>query len=260
MTSQRAVSVRPAVFVITALAAAVAWLVASFINQALTAVESGPVIAGLKPLIPATGPSGIAEVPAPWPFLVPLAAALALGSLLLALLPAVLRQVPREKPPAVFLVRWACVVASAALLGVLLVLGGIVAGWPPARWSFIFSGVQPQVGAGAYWGLVWGWLPAMIGVLVNRRPFEPATEPPLRRIPAGRGTRAALRVLPVLGFAVVPVAAISLAAAAPRGAAPAVSEPPPHTKALRAPERLGCRRGGSPRLGASRWWALVLTG
>lgn len=231
MTSQRAVSVRPAVFVITALAAAVAWLVASFINQALTAVESGPVLAGVKPLIPATGPFSTASWPAPWPVLIPLAGALMLGSLLLAALPAVLRPAPRSNGLTVFLLVWACVVAAAAVVGGLLVLGGIVADWPPARWAFLFRDVQPQVGSGAYWGLVWGWIPAVVGILTGRRPAESATAPSPRRIPAGRGTTAILRLGPVLGFAVVLVAAISLASTAHRDAAPAqtpvASEPAP---------------------------------
>lgn len=246
MTPQRPVSVRPAVALWAAVTAAGVWLVATLINQWIAAPGTGPVIIGLKPLIPATGPSGLAGIPAPWPFLVPLAAALALGSLLLALLPAVLGQVPRPKPLALFLAGWACVVAAAALLGALLALGAIVAGWPPARWSFIFSGVQPQVGAGAYWGLVWGWIPAAVAVLVNRHSTEAATAPSRRKSPAWRGTRAIVDILPALGFAVVLVAAISLAAAAPRATTPVASEPPPAPKHFGHPDVSAAVEEGAP--------------
>lgn len=221
MTPPRPASARPTVSVIAALAVAVAWLVTTFINYLVATVGTGPVIAGLQPLLPDTGPSWVTESAAPWQFLVPLAAALAVGAIVLACVPVALRAVARPGRVPVFLVVWACVVVASAVLGALWAIGGVVVDWPVGRLAFLVRGVQPEVGAGAYWGLVWGWAPAWIAASAGRWTSR-------NRSGTGRAT-AVVRLLPAVGFAVVLIAALPLASDANREPAPQprATEPEP---------------------------------
>ncbi|WP_372697570.1 DUF4232 domain-containing protein [Arthrobacter sp. JSM 101049] len=80
------------------------------------------------------------------------------------------------------------------------------------RLVFLVRGVQPEVGAGAYWGLVWGWAPAWIAASAGCWSSR-------NRSGTGRATTV-VRLLPAVGFAVVLVAAMPLASEANRNAAP----------------------------------------
>lgn len=222
MTPPRPVSAHPAVAAFAALAVALTWLLSTLINQVMADIGTGSIVAGLGTLLPGTGPSWVGASEAPWQYLVPAAAALALGAILWGCLETVLGWLHGVGRAPTFLVVWACAVAAAALLGGLLVVGGIVVDWPPARWAFLFRDVQPQVGAGAYWALVWGWVPAWVGVFVERRH-------PARRPSGATWSTGVLHLLPAVVFAVVLVATIPLATEANRGAVPVpvASEPAP---------------------------------
>lgn len=227
MTPPRPASTRLPVAFVAGLAGGAAWLATAFINHLVATVGTGPVTAGLAPLLPATGPSWIAASATPWQFLIPLAAGLALGAIVFAAVPAALRAVARPGRAPVFLVIWACVVAASAVLGLVWAVGGIVVDWPPARLSFLVRGVQPEVGAGASWGLAWGWAPAWIAAAVGRRSERTRT--------GNRRTARIMRLLPAVGFAVVLVAALPLASDANRAPAPQ----PPAAEQAPAPVPIG---------------------
>lgn len=167
-----------------------------------------------------------------------------LGSILWALLSAASRWAPAGERDPVFCGIWACTVAAGALLAGVWALGGIAADWPPARAAFLVREVQPLVGSGAYWGLLWGWIPAWIGVSVA--PGRIGS--PTRSGSPARGTAPVLRLLPAVLFAVVLVAAMPLASEANRNAAPvpAATEPVPAPVPIGQPDASSATEPGAP--------------
>ncbi|WP_417234794.1 DUF4232 domain-containing protein [Arthrobacter sp.] len=228
MTSPRPAITRPTIGLVAALATVAAWLATSAINHLAATVGAGPRTAAVLPLLPATGPSWIAASATPWQFLVPLVAALALGTIVLGCVPAALAAIARTGRTPVFWTVWACLVAASAGLGLLWAVGGIIADWPPARLVFLLRDVQPAVGAGAYWGLAWGWAPAWVAAAVGRGMH--------RRRTVSRRAVAVLRLLPAVGCAALLLAALPLASEANRAVTP---QPPPTAEPAPAPVPIG---------------------
>ncbi|MBT2514875.1 DUF4232 domain-containing protein [Arthrobacter sp. ISL-30] len=103
--------------------------------------------------------------------------------------------------------------------GVLWSLGSILADWPPSRLAAILNGVDQSIPSSAYWGIVWGRVPAMAGVLAMR--LKTGTKPPSRRPRAfWLGLVAACAALLVIS---VPLTDEAARAARAPGAAPAPS-------------------------------------
>ena len=97
------------------------------------------------------------------------------------------------------------VIPASFATSVLWAVGMVVAAWPPSRIAFLFRNVENILLSAGYWGIVWGWMSALVAVLVLRR--QPRTEPALPTVrPRGR----------ILGIGVVAILAAGLVAAAPR--------------------------------------------
>ncbi|MFB9796560.1 DUF4232 domain-containing protein [Arthrobacter citreus] len=61
-----------------------------------------------------------------------------------------------------FLAVWACLILASVAGSAVLGAGVVVAEWPPARKIYIFDSVMPLLFSGAYWGVIWGWAPALL--------------------------------------------------------------------------------------------------
>lgn len=158
------------------LAAAALWLVSAGAYGALSWNSLGPhqVVAHLAP---ETIPGVVWQWPLPWLVLAPLVSTLVVfvGYALLATLLA---------PPAAsrrsrFVALWFAAVAVGFVATVPWVIALIIAEYPPARAAFVFNPAADWMRLSAYWGLVWGWLPALIGA--RRRRQAPSGESTRRR-------------------------------------------------------------------------------
>jgi hypothetical protein len=90
--------------------------------------------------------------------------AVAVAAFAALLMPAVRRSGTEGTVPrgTAFLAAWACLVLASVAGSAVLGAGLVVAEWPPSRKIYIFDSVMPLLFSGAYWGVIWGWVPALL--------------------------------------------------------------------------------------------------
>ncbi|WP_186467077.1 DUF4232 domain-containing protein [Arthrobacter sp. UKPF54-2] len=173
----------------------------------------------------------------PWPLAIPVLSVLTLLGVLLLLLRFAVPRATADRPGAQpgsradLMSVWLCVVLASFLTSALWSAGSILAQWPPPRAAMLFDAAGTALLSAGYWGIVWGWVPAVAWVRVARRaPHGQGTVPDAvpRRLPAGAPV-AATAVVAMLLVAAAPLSgsatrAASLAQARP---APAPSPTPP---------------------------------
>ncbi|MCQ1986047.1 DUF4232 domain-containing protein [Arthrobacter sp. zg-Y844] len=147
--------------------------------------------------------------------------ALAVAAAALALLPAPGRTgaTPRHTT---FLAAWMAIALAAVAGSAVLGTGLVLADWPMARKAWVFDLISPVLLTGAYWGVVWGWLPALLA----SRTHDDDALPPERRMAPQRGWALGAFVL----FSAAVLVALPLTA---RGDP---SQPSPEPVATPAPE------------------------
>lgn len=106
----------------------------------------------------------------PWPILLAVFSVLALMAFTLLLLRgAGIRAGKRAgDQPIGFLAAWMSIVLAGFAAAAFASLGYVIASWPPARLAWLLDGVQPALLAAGYWGIIWGWMPALAGTLVMK--------------------------------------------------------------------------------------------
>ncbi|MCU1446139.1 hypothetical protein [Cryobacterium sp.] len=111
-------------------------------------------------------PAGVWNLPGPWVALVAVVSTVAvfLVHLLLADLVGRGSSGPRIT---LFFALWFAAVATAVLASAPFALSAIVTEFPPARAAFILDPAGSVMLQSGYWGLLWGWIPAL---LASRRP------------------------------------------------------------------------------------------
>jgi hypothetical protein len=185
-----------------AILAAVLWLGSALAFRALSEINPGPH-QFIEHLVPETVPYGVWQWALPWIVLAPL---LSMGVLAIAYLLVARVALGVEARGARFVTLWFAAVVAGTVATVPWAIGITIATYPPARPAFLFNGVGEYLVQSAYWGLVWGWLPALAAVQRARD--------------ATRSRRAAAPLVGAL------VAAIVLAAAPFALAVPAGSDEP----------------------------------
>lgn len=142
-----------------ALLAATLWLVSGGIEW-LSRQRSGFVLEVLDLLAPETVPMGHLVAPAPWPRVLAGLSALAVAGAYAAAL-ALVRVRRREAPTVTTLAAyWMCAVVAGAVAAavpfVITVVGALADGRLPSGLAGTY------LVTGAHWGLLWGWLPALL--------------------------------------------------------------------------------------------------
>ncbi|MEV7649402.1 DUF4232 domain-containing protein [Arthrobacter sp. NPDC089319] len=253
-TSRRPASSRRRAALVLAVASSAVWLLTSGVF-ALLAASGRPLTMSVVGLVfPATLPAWLASSVAPWPLAAVLVAALAVGGATFALAPlataaadGATTAATRLRRGTLTLALWFIVILAAAATGGLVALGGIAADWPPARLLQLASPVVPAVSTAAYWGLAWGWLPAVLAArpLLRQAASSDLVDSATRSEP---GFPSWLRPVPAVLFAVLLIAAFPLAQNANQAAAPAppAAEPLPEPVIYGSPLVSAAVESGAP--------------
>lgn len=147
-----------------ALLAALLWLLSAGLEW-LSHGTTNRVLQVLDLLAPETVPLDHLSAPAPWGLVVGASWALAVLGAYAALL-AVVRTRRREAPPATtFAAYWMCAVVAAAGVAAVpvvdVVVRALAAGDAPSGLGGLY------LVTAAHWGLVWGWAPALLALLLD---------------------------------------------------------------------------------------------
>ncbi|MDQ0094317.1 DUF4232 domain-containing protein [Paeniglutamicibacter psychrophenolicus] len=118
----------------------------------------------------------------PWPILLSLFSVLALMAFTLLLLRGAGMRAGKQagNHPIGFLSMWMSIVLAGFATAAFASLGDVIASWPPARLAWLLDGVQPALLAAGYWGIIWGWLPALAGTLAMKS-AKPIPDPKTAR-------------------------------------------------------------------------------
>lgn len=152
-------------------AVVVLWLISGWAYELLLTAGSGIPLGLAAVLAPDTMPVRIhSMLDGPGKVLVAALSALPVAALTLAFLPGT----TTGKPPrgTLFLASWMSVVLAAVAGSGVLATAGILAAWPLGRLQWIFDMLAPSLLTGAYWGVSWGWMPALLAVYLRRRPED----------------------------------------------------------------------------------------
>lgn len=219
----------------TALVAGCGWLLGGALYASLTWFNILPATFA-RLLVPETVAATAWRSVLPWPVLIPALSTLTLTGLTMLLLRLALPNVAVAAAPAparagktastpAFMTVWLCVVLASFATSVLWSAGGILAEWPPMRAAMLFSSVETALLSAGYWGIVWGWVPAVAWTLMaRRRAGAIRTE---RAGHAGRRSAATVLAGATAACAVLLVAAAPLSGAATRAASTAQARPAP---------------------------------
>ncbi|WP_342024951.1 DUF4232 domain-containing protein [Arthrobacter citreus] len=156
-------SLRPLLLPITV---AVLWLMTALAGHLLLTTgqpSAGPALSTL--LFPNTLPDRMSYLLDGPGFAVAAGiSAVAVAAFAALLMPAVRRSGTEGTVPrgTAFLAAWACLVLASVAGSAVLGAGLVVAEWPPSRKIYIFDSVMPLLFSGAYWGVIWGWVPALL--------------------------------------------------------------------------------------------------
>jgi hypothetical protein len=191
-----------------ALLAAGLWLCSTLAFRALSGINPGPH-QFVEHVTPETVSPIVWAWAAPWIFLAPTLSMLVLP-LAYVLVGRVSFGVAARGPR--FIVLWSAAVVAGTVASIPWAIGITIATFPPARPAFLFNAVDDLVLKSAYWGLVWGWLPALAAL---RRAKD-----------ATRARRTTIALIAALVVA-LPVASAPFALAVPADSDEKVAVPEP---------------------------------
>lgn len=152
-----------------ALVAALLWLASGAISSALS--WNGVLGGSIGGILPATQPLYIWAQPQPWP----VASAIFGGVAVAVTHRAITRISAAEDRRRLVVVVWFAAIAAGGLVGLAADIAIIFSSLPPARAQMLLNGLGTSASVGAYWGLVQGWIPA---VLVSRFGTADVSETP----------------------------------------------------------------------------------
>jgi hypothetical protein len=150
------------------------------------AASSTRWLSAIELILPPTVPVGTWLQITPWNILLPCLGALLFAGLLALGLIGMLAWGPwRAAPRGVgFLCIWLSAVIAAYLVAAVWAFGATIANAAPTGLEWAFRSAQPDLLASASFGVVWGWLPALVAVLVagRRVPDAPGDAQPRRPV------------------------------------------------------------------------------
>lgn len=204
---------------------ALLWLISGWGYAALLASGNSGIPMGLAAVVsPDTMPVRIRSMlDGPGLVLVAGLSALPVAALALALLPGA--KTGRQPRGTLFLASWMSMVLAAVAGSAVLAVGGILAMLPFAQVQWTFDMLAPALLTGAYWGVSWGWLPALLAVFL-RASADDGGRSPAEQPSSGRQRTGALGASVLFSAALL--VALPLAADYP--------QPAPVSEAVLTPE------------------------
>ncbi|HLS72192.1 MAG TPA: hypothetical protein VK046_00350 [Actinomycetaceae bacterium] len=149
---------------VPALVAGGLWLVSAWVEWLTDGSTARPARV-LDLLAPETVPVGHLTAPAPWNLVLPLLWVLAVVGAHAGLLAAVRVRRGAAPPLTAFVAYWMCAVVAGAVVAAVPVAAGIVTG---VLQQELPTGLpRAYLATAAHWGLVWGWLAAMVAVALD---------------------------------------------------------------------------------------------
>jgi len=176
---------RPA---LVAIAAALLWLVSGAVAVAVTWTGALPGSAGA--VLPATLPFSPGVRPWAWGIATTLLAAGVVALVVRLVVPLADRTADRTLR---FAVAWFALVVAGGAAGLALDLATIVGAFPAPRLRMLLDGLGTDATVGAWWGVVQGWLPALL--VARRAPAGTRPEPATQRADARRRARPRRRLV-----------------------------------------------------------------
>ena len=169
---------------VTTVVASILWFASGALYGLLTWFNILPMSPVL--VLPETIAASTWQAVAPWNGVLPALGVLAFGAIF-ALLVLVLRRPGRST----FVPVWFAAIGASFLTTLFFAVGQTVANWPPMRAAMVLQYVTDAVPDGGYWGIVWGWVPATVAVVLARRVVSPVAGGPDAAAPAQRSASAA---------------------------------------------------------------------
>lgn len=155
------------------------WLLSGVLNGLILTSQTRIPAQFTRLLLPETIALRTWQSAQPWPILLALFSVLTLMAFTFLLLRTASNRSGKEstRTPG-FLATWMCIILAAFGTAAFASLGFVFASWPPARLAWLLDGIQPALFTAGYWGIIWGWIPALAGSLVAARvsvsgPAEP---------------------------------------------------------------------------------------
>ncbi|RFA07515.1 hypothetical protein B7R21_15100 [Subtercola boreus] len=149
--------------------AAALWMLVNGLNIALTFKSTLP--SSLADLVfPAAVRSVTWVSDPPWNVVTPIVSAVAVGALIVIASRLAAGRFPGAESGSDrvtsrlsrTVTAWFTALLAAALVGFALALGQTLHDWPPSRVWNAFDGFPDAIRSGVLWGLVWGWIPAVL--------------------------------------------------------------------------------------------------
>jgi hypothetical protein len=174
-----------ATWVVVPVVAAGLWLLSGALAVAVT--WNGVLPNSVNAVLPQTLPFSPAVHPWSWSLTTTVLAALVVALVARLVVPMTGRADDRSVR---FVVAWFAVVLAGAAAGLAVDVAAIVGALPAPRLRMLLDGLGTNATVGAWWGVVQGWLPALVVLrraAVSRRPASepvaarPSTRSPLRR-------------------------------------------------------------------------------
>ena len=198
---------RSSLFITTAVASLL-WFASGAIYGLLVWFSVVPVDPGV--VFPETISSYTWQSVPPWNVVLPVLGVLAFGAAF-----AVAVRLLVRPGRAVFLPVWFAAIAASFVTTVLFALGQTAANWPPPRLAWALQSLVEALPEAGYWGIVWGWAPALVALLLARRSASRSNDEPDVAAPAARPARRAPAVSTVVAALLVLVAGVAIAASVP---------------------------------------------
>jgi hypothetical protein len=128
---------------------------------------------------------------APWNVVLPALSVLAFAGLFASIV--LLLNRPGR---ATFLPVWFAAIGASFLTALIVAIGQTAANWPPMRLAMAPQYIVEALPDAGYWGIVWGWIPAVVAVLLARRAVArvsgaPVSNAPISDAPASEAPDAA---------------------------------------------------------------------
>jgi hypothetical protein len=108
---------------------------------------------------------------APWNVVLPALSVLAFAGLFASIV--LLLNRPGR---ATFLPVWFAAIGASFLTALIVAIGQTAANWPPMRLAMAPQYIVEALPDAGYWGIVWGWIPAVVAVLLARRAAVQASD------------------------------------------------------------------------------------